>query len=285
MAMNHPPLVPFRIPFIARTEAEFASELASAPPPPSCGASLVVTANVAHIVELRRNPRFRQAYRHAWRATADGTPVYLYARLRGARLPERLTGSGCFAKLMPLLDAGRHRCVFVAPTNEVGELCRNWLLARGFSEDQVAVIVPGEGLRDGRRQVGRTGVVHRIPRADPCVLRSRGSEIRDLGRRAPRAPGRLLCPLRWRGPRVFRRRKEPRPRVDEVHRPGMAVALGERAPPPGLSLPRLLLGLSGRRPQRSSWPTNPRRRQRRLRRKTKAPRGVVLRSACPDLLE
>lgn len=146
MAMNHPPLVPFRIPFIARTEAEFASELASAPPPPSCGASLVVTANVAHIVELRRNPRFRQAYRHAWRATADGTPVYLYARLRGARLPERLTGSGCFAKLMPLLDAGRHRCVFVAPTNEVGELCRNWLLARGFSEDQVAVIVPEKGF-------------------------------------------------------------------------------------------------------------------------------------------
>ncbi|WP_293866535.1 WecB/TagA/CpsF family glycosyltransferase [uncultured Alsobacter sp.] len=146
MASETPSSHPFSIPFVARTEDEFAQELATSSPPAGGGAALIVTANVAHIVELRRNARFRRAYSHAWRATADGTPVYLYANARGANLPGRLTGSGCFAKLMDKLRPDAHRCFFVAPSDEAGARCCKWLQERGFPAEQNAYVVPQYGF-------------------------------------------------------------------------------------------------------------------------------------------
>ena len=133
---------PFGMAFHAATEQEFAVTLANEEGPSGGGPRLVATANVAHIVELRVNDRFRAAYRNAWRVTADGTPVYVYARSRGIQLPERLTGSGLFAKLMPLLKPGRHRCFFVAASDEIGSACKSYLVGRGFAEDAVAFAVP-----------------------------------------------------------------------------------------------------------------------------------------------
>ena len=105
----------FGIAFEAKTEAGLAEELASALPPAGAGALAVYTANLNHIVDLRKDPEFREAYEGAWKVTADGTPVFLYARLRGVSLPGRLTGSGLFPLLMARLDPARHRVFFVAP--------------------------------------------------------------------------------------------------------------------------------------------------------------------------
>ena len=67
--------------------------------PPGSGPGLLVTANLDHVVTLARNARFRAAYDNAWLVTADGMPVYLYARGRGVDVTERVTG----ADLCPVL--------------------------------------------------------------------------------------------------------------------------------------------------------------------------------------
>jgi N-acetylglucosaminyldiphosphoundecaprenol N-acetyl-beta-D-mannosaminyltransferase len=137
---------PFGIDFVNLTEAQLARDLASLAIPPDEAPRLLVTTNLNHVVDLARNARFRAAYRRAWRVTADGMPVMLYARLRGVPLRERLTGSGVFAALMPLLDPTRHRVYFLAPTKEVGALCRQWLIGRGFAPEAIALEVPERGF-------------------------------------------------------------------------------------------------------------------------------------------
>ncbi|MHB2166133.1 WecB/TagA/CpsF family glycosyltransferase [Alsobacter sp. R-9] len=136
----------FGIAFTPQTEAELAGELIRCEVQGDGTARLVVTANVAHIVELQRNAEFRAAYRSAWRSTADGTPVFLYARARGVHLPGRLTGSGLFAELMPLLDPEVHRCFFVAPSQEALDGCSAYLRERGFSAERVGGVVPPRGF-------------------------------------------------------------------------------------------------------------------------------------------
>lgn len=137
---------PFGIDFTRQTEAELAHEIATCPIPAGHPPRLLATANLSHIVDLGRNPAFRAAYRDAWRVTADGTPVVLYARWRGLALPERLTGSGLFAALMPLLTPSSHRIFFLAPTTQVATLCSDWLVKRGFAPGAIAAEVPPRGF-------------------------------------------------------------------------------------------------------------------------------------------
>jgi N-acetylglucosaminyldiphosphoundecaprenol N-acetyl-beta-D-mannosaminyltransferase len=155
--------------FTRQTEAEFARDLAEGTVPAGHGARLVVTANLNHIVDLNRNAAFREAYRGAWRVTADGAPVAAYAQLRGAKLPGRLTGSGLFAQLMHRLDPARHSIYFLAPSEEVGRLCRDWLIARGFAEDAVVAEVPAFGFEKDEaasaslaRRISAAGTSHLV---------------------------------------------------------------------------------------------------------------------------
>jgi exopolysaccharide biosynthesis WecB/TagA/CpsF family protein len=62
---------------------------------------LVVTANVDHLMSLRRDAEFRRAYADASLRLADGAPLVAFARLRGTPLAGRVTG----ADLMPTVLA------------------------------------------------------------------------------------------------------------------------------------------------------------------------------------
>src|SRR4051812_32420142 len=68
--------------------------------PPGREAQMVFTANLDHIVRLRENAAFREAYRRAAIVTADGFPVCLYAQCRGVPLPGRVTGADLFAAIV-----------------------------------------------------------------------------------------------------------------------------------------------------------------------------------------
>lgn len=57
------------------------------------GCPYVVTPNVAHVVMLQQDRRFRQAYRGASLVLADGKPLIGVSRLVGQPLPERIAGS------------------------------------------------------------------------------------------------------------------------------------------------------------------------------------------------
>lgn len=76
----------------------------------------VFTLNLDHLVKLRRDERFRLAYRDADIVTADGAPVAWLARLQNRSII-RATGSDM---LLPLLDAAAdaHLPVFLFGSTE-----------------------------------------------------------------------------------------------------------------------------------------------------------------------
>lgn len=112
------------------------------------GVRLVVTANVDHISNLARSARFRAAYAGAWAATADGAPVYLYARLQGNAVPERVTGADLTVSLLDKMVPGSDRPFFVVSTAETGRRLRQILIRRGFHRDAIAFSCPGFGFEN-----------------------------------------------------------------------------------------------------------------------------------------
>lgn len=115
-------------------------------PEPNGEAKLVATVNVDHVVTLRTDPRFRAAYDNAWRITADGAPVYLYARANGVRLPERVTGADLFAALVERWEPARHRLYMLVATEEVAHRMFAILAKRGYDETTLVIEVPPFGF-------------------------------------------------------------------------------------------------------------------------------------------
>lgn len=136
----------FGINFSALDQPALVRRLTDEPPPAGSGMAMVVTANMDHVVNLLRNERFRRAYGTARLATADGAPVALYARLRGAGLPGRVAGPDLFAALMPALSPGRHRPFFVVSREATGEKLAEWLVQRGFSRGAIGTVCPPFGF-------------------------------------------------------------------------------------------------------------------------------------------
>lgn len=136
----------FGIDFTALSRSELARTIAREAIPQGAGPRPVFTANVDHIVETLGNSKLKTAYEGAWVATADGMPVYLYARLRGARLPGRVTGADLFDDLMRTLSPDRHRCFFIANSEPTGRKLLAYLTARGFPATALACEVPPFGF-------------------------------------------------------------------------------------------------------------------------------------------
>lgn len=111
------------------------------PPPAGSGLRLLVTANLDHIVQLTGNDRFRQAYANAWLAVVDGTPVWIYARLRGLSVPQRLTGADLFPAILRQLRPGTHRIALLCATETTAVALRQKLEALGF-DDHLVLVAP-----------------------------------------------------------------------------------------------------------------------------------------------
>jgi len=84
------------------------------------GVKLIVTTNMDHVVNLVRNRPFREAYSSAWLSTADGVPIYLYAKFRRSPVRDRVAGSDFFASLI----SGRHRPYFVVSNEQTADKVR-----------------------------------------------------------------------------------------------------------------------------------------------------------------
>jgi N-acetylglucosaminyldiphosphoundecaprenol N-acetyl-beta-D-mannosaminyltransferase len=125
---------------------EIAATIVREPIPEGAGSRLVVTANVDHIVQLRKRADFRAAYASAWLVTADGFPVYLYNRLKQSGALSRVTGSDLFANVMPRLNPSSHRVCFIASTEATANGLRVYLISRGFPENSISVCVPPLGF-------------------------------------------------------------------------------------------------------------------------------------------
>jgi N-acetylglucosaminyldiphosphoundecaprenol N-acetyl-beta-D-mannosaminyltransferase len=124
---------------------KLAEELLATPIEPP-GAKLVATINVDHVVTLRTDRRFRKAYDSAWRITADGAPVYLYARASGVRVPERVTGSDLFDTLVQKWDPSRHRLYMLVANEEAARRMTQILVQRGYDDQSLTIEVPKFGF-------------------------------------------------------------------------------------------------------------------------------------------
>jgi N-acetylglucosaminyldiphosphoundecaprenol N-acetyl-beta-D-mannosaminyltransferase len=129
-------------------------------PRPGGGVRLVVTMNLDHVVRLQKDPEFRAAYRRAWAITADGAPIQLYGRLRGART-SRCAGSDLLVDLAAAFSPDRHRLFFVVSTPATGERLKARFEAAGFA-DGVAFASPPFGFEtDAARSAALCDAIRR----------------------------------------------------------------------------------------------------------------------------
>jgi N-acetylglucosaminyldiphosphoundecaprenol N-acetyl-beta-D-mannosaminyltransferase len=136
----------FGVEFTERGLNEIAEAVTARLPPAGGGLWLLVTMNLDHAVTLWRDASFRRAYRQARLVTADGFPIYLYARWRGARLAGRVTGADLFPLIMQRLKPKRHRPFMVASCEATRERLEQRLAEARFEADQYAVVVPPFGF-------------------------------------------------------------------------------------------------------------------------------------------
>lgn len=136
----------FGIDFSPLTQSQLVSELARRRIPEGAGPRTVVTANLDHVAHLSNNADFRTAYKRAWAVTADGMPVFVYAKLRGAASPSRVPGSDLVAALLPALSPTADRVFFVVSTWQTGRKLQAFLISRGFRRSQVRFEVPCFGF-------------------------------------------------------------------------------------------------------------------------------------------
>lgn len=122
--------------------------------PASGGVRLLVTMNLDHVVRLRRDRAFREAYSRAWAVTLDGAPVFAYARVKGLNAPQRITGADLVVDLARALPVGR-RLFFVVSTAAIGERLVEIFVARGFPRDAVAFVSPAFGFERDEAQSSR----------------------------------------------------------------------------------------------------------------------------------
>ncbi|HEY5797596.1 MAG TPA: WecB/TagA/CpsF family glycosyltransferase [Bosea sp. (in: a-proteobacteria)] len=146
IASQSPSRPMFGLQFSCESIDDIAREICTSPVPNGAGIRLLATLNVDHVVNLRRNADFRQAYRSAWKVTIDGMPILIYARLRRIGTKSRVTGASLFPVVFDGLKPGVHRPFFV-PSNQItANILRERLLAAGFDDAQIGIRVPEFGF-------------------------------------------------------------------------------------------------------------------------------------------
>jgi len=90
----------------------------------------VFTPNVDHVVNVDRNPSFRDAYASASLCLADGQPLIWTSRLLGAPLPEKISGSDLVLPLLERAAARRWRVYLLGGGKGAAEKVAALLTAR-----------------------------------------------------------------------------------------------------------------------------------------------------------
>lgn len=135
----------FGIRLSSLTRSEIVDRLLD-PPCSGVGMRLVATANLDHVVTLRKDPVFRTSYDRAWLVTADGAPIFAYARMLGVPIPERVTGVDLIDALAERLSPECHRLFFMVCTPRAAALLEAEFVTKGFRRDQIACVVPRPGF-------------------------------------------------------------------------------------------------------------------------------------------
>ena len=213
------------------------------PVAPGAGARLLATLNLDHVVQLQRRADFRAAYARAALVTADGAPVYAWARVRGGAPPERAPGADLLADLMGAWAPGLHRPFFVVSRPAVGEALAARLYARGFAADAVGWACPPFGFE---RDAGETARLLAAVRAHAPthLIMGVGAPKSEVWVDAHRAELGDLVGVRLRARRATSSPAPPPARRRWMRARGAGVAVAPRfgPPPPRPPLPVGQLG-------------------------------------------
>lgn len=136
----------FGLTFTPANEVELAETITSQDVPCGGGPRVVATANLDHVVNLSRSAVFRTAYQKAWVVTADGMPVFLYARLRGVSVPRRVTGSDLCRQILAAVRPDRHKLFFIVSSRETADRLAQQMRVLGFAPEAVSFRVPPFGF-------------------------------------------------------------------------------------------------------------------------------------------
>ena len=130
----------------------------------------VVTPNVDHLVQLRSNERFHQAYDDAWLVLADGWPVVWAARKLGQPLPERVAGSDLVPDLMKSAENLKRPMTLFLLGGEPGvpEQAANAIQSQFPWVEVVGTCSPDWGFE--RSESANEQVIQQINAASPDVL-------------------------------------------------------------------------------------------------------------------
>jgi N-acetylglucosaminyldiphosphoundecaprenol N-acetyl-beta-D-mannosaminyltransferase len=112
--------------------------------PREAGVGLIVTPNIDHIAQLKRNVKFRRAYAAAELILCDGFPVHYYALARGHSV-NRVTGCQLMKDLLDNALISRHRIFFVVDGELTVQAVDEWADKRGL-RGQVMTHVPPFGF-------------------------------------------------------------------------------------------------------------------------------------------
>ena len=133
-------------------------------------ARYIVTPNVDHIVVLRKNKAFQDAYKHAWMVLADGWPLVLASRLLRRPLPERVAGSDFVPSLLKHLSNSEtpRTCFLLGGMPGVPELAAKRIRKRWPGVEVVGTFSPPLGFESDAQQ---NALIHQeIRRAKPDIV-------------------------------------------------------------------------------------------------------------------
>ena len=132
----------------------------------------IATANVDHMVRLRRSPEFQRVYAQATLVVADGVPLLWASRLQGAPLPERVAGSDLIHSLSRAAAAAGRRVLLLGGNPGTAEQAAQVLKCGspdlivadalcppfGFEQDPAYVAELRQAIRDSRAELVFVGL-------------------------------------------------------------------------------------------------------------------------------
>jgi N-acetylglucosaminyldiphosphoundecaprenol N-acetyl-beta-D-mannosaminyltransferase len=110
--------------------------------------TLLATLNLDHFINIGRDADFAEAYARAEIVTADGSPIWLYARLRGCRVP-RVTGSDLAGAIFARLQPQHHRPVVVTASANTAQRLQTRLLRQGFAPEALLTLAAPNDVQAG----------------------------------------------------------------------------------------------------------------------------------------
>ena len=114
--------------------------------------SYCVTANIDHLMKLRRDAEFRVVYSGADLVVADGVPLLWAARFLGSPLPARVNGTALFEHIAAHAARAGYALFFLGGAGDSARRAANVLTVRYPGLQVVGVSAPPQGFDLDERQ-------------------------------------------------------------------------------------------------------------------------------------